>query len=113
MDPLGVVPVFLQQGREEVDGHEGNLTQPVGSHAHIADGDAHAKHLSHLELHVAADVIHFVLHDVRVTDEGGEFPSLVQTRTQETRDRRYKHLRCEEGGVEDCANFFNSFLFLS
>ena len=89
------------------------MTQPIGSHAHIADSDAHAKHLPHLELHVVADVIHFFLQYVRVTGERKEFARLVQTRTQETRDRRYKHLRCEEGGVEDCANFFNSFLFLS
>eukprot|EP00399_MALV-I-05_sp_L67-4_P000018 gene18-biopygen4 len=43
---LDVVPVLLEKGHQEIDGHQGVLTELVRVHANVADGDAHAQHLS-------------------------------------------------------------------
>ena len=45
-----VLPVLLQQGDEEVDGHLNVLEELLLLHVAVADGHTHAQHLLQLEL---------------------------------------------------------------
>lgn len=56
-------------------------------------------YLLHLELDGGFDLIHLGIHVLIVGEQRGELASLVQTRTQDTRDLLDQRLRSEEGIV--------------
>jgi len=99
MEGLDVVPVLLEEGDQEIDGHHAVLTELITGHANIADGDTHAQDLLELELDVGFHVVALLLDVVVVGDQGGELTGLVQAGAQQTRNLRDEDLGGQEGVV--------------
>ena len=76
--------MFLEERDQEVHGQVNVLDKHLVSHANIADGNAEAQNLLHLELDGGLQVIDFLLHVVGVGQKSGELASLVQTGSQQT-----------------------------
>jgi len=99
VEGLDVVPVLLEEGDQEIDGHHGVLTEFGLVHTDVANGDTHAQNLLELELDVGLDGVAFLLDVVVVGDQGRELTSLVQTGSQQTRDLGDENLGGQEGIV--------------
>lgn len=56
-------------------------------------------YLLHLEFDGGFDLVHLGIHVLIVGEQGGEFASLVQPRTQDTRDLLDQRLGSQEGVV--------------
>ena len=83
MKTLDILPVFLQEGHQEVHGEPHVLDQLVLGHLNIAHGHAQAEDLLHLELDGGLQVVDLGLHVVGVGDHGGELASFVEARAQQ------------------------------
>merc|ERR1719329_861492 len=84
VQPLDVVPVLLEQGDEEVDGHERVLPQLIWGHIDMSNCHSQAQNLLQLELDVAANLCNLVLKVIICCQERWEFTGLVQARAQKT-----------------------------
>jgi hypothetical protein len=97
VEGLHIVPVLLEEGDEEVDGHNGVLSELIRSHTDMTNSDTHAEDLLELEFDLGLDVVDLLLNVVIVTEGGGEFTGLVETRPKESGDLRDQSLRSDEG----------------
>jgi len=94
-----VLPASLEEGDEEVDG-----TLDVGldlllSEVDVADSDAEAESLLHLELDLALDLEDLGLEVIRVLDDSGELTGTVETRAEDLGDLTEDRVRGKEGLV--------------
>jgi len=80
------LPVLLEQGDQEVDGHHGVGQELIGSHRDMTDGNTHAQNLLELELDGRLDISNLVGEIFSVRDRSRELAGLRKTGTQETRD---------------------------
>merc|ERR1719263_1566075 len=97
VESLDIVPVLLEQGDKEVDGHKRVLPQFIWVHVDVPDRNAHAENLFQLKLHLASNLGDLGLKVVTVLNECGELARFVQARTQKTWDLRDKDLGCQKG----------------
>jgi len=72
----------------------------------VADSDTQTENLLQLELDLRLEFLNLGLDVIVVSESGGEFTSLVQTRSKETGDLRNQGLRGEEG-VELAGQLFD------
>jgi len=86
VDAVDVLPVLLQERSQKVTCQLGVLLDLVEGHAGVADSNVQGQHLLHLELDGGADFLSLLLHAFAGGDDGGEFTSLVKSRSQKTRD---------------------------
>lgn len=91
--------MLLEQRDQEVDGQVDVLHQLVFVHVEVSNGNAQAEHLLHLEFDGALKVGHLLVDVVAMSEQGGEFASLVQTRSQQTRDLLDQRLGGQKGVV--------------
>jgi hypothetical protein len=94
-----VLPAFLQQRDEVVDGQHDVTNQFILGHADVADSDTHAKHLLQLELDGRLDFGHLVGEVLVVGDGRGELSGLGKTRTEETGNLLDQGIRSDESIV--------------
>jgi len=97
MKTLDILPVFLQEGHQEVHGEPHVLDQLVLGHLNIAHSHAQAEDLLHLELDGGLQVVDLGLHVVGVGDHGGELASFVEARAQQPGDLLDQGVGAEEG----------------
>jgi len=83
---LDVLPVLLEKGDQEVDGHHNVGKELILSHVDVTDSDTQAKNLLQLELDGGTDLIGLLTNVIGVSDGGRELTSLVETRSQKTRN---------------------------
>ena len=86
VEHLDVLPVLLEQGHEEVDGHLRVDEDLALAHLDVADGDGEAEHLLELELDLRADAVDLVLERLAVRAQRGELARLVEAGAEETGD---------------------------
>jgi len=94
-----VLPASLEEGDEEVDS-----TLDVGldlllSEIDIADSNAEAESLLHLELDLALDLEDLGLEVIRVLDDSGELTSTVKARAEDLGDLTENRVRGKESLV--------------
>lgn len=120
-----VLPVLLQQRHQEVDSQVDVVHQLIFCHLHVSNSHSQTEHLQqekhghvkcewdklkataihgyqsayllHLEFDSRLDLIHLGHHVLIVGEQGGELASLVQPRSQDTRDLLDQRLRGQEG----------------
>jgi hypothetical protein len=97
VDGANVLPSLLQQGDQEVDSHLDVDFKLVLSEVHVTNSDTEAKDLLQLELDGALEFVDLLLHVISVGQEGWEFTSLVQTRSQKSWDLSDYRFRSKEG----------------
>ena len=81
-----VLPLLLEQTREEVGRELGVHDDLLLLHAHVSDGDVEAHDLLHLELDGGLDLVDLLLHVLARREEGGELTRLGKAGSEETRD---------------------------
>eukprot|EP00349_Pseudokeronopsis_sp_Brazil_P008614 CAMPEP_0202965884 /NCGR_PEP_ID=MMETSP1396-20130829/10028_1 /ASSEMBLY_ACC=CAM_ASM_000872 /TAXON_ID= /ORGANISM="Pseudokeronopsis sp., Strain Brazil" /LENGTH=203 /DNA_ID=CAMNT_0049689073 /DNA_START=89 /DNA_END=699 /DNA_ORIENTATION=+ len=81
-----VLPSLLEEGDEEVDGHEDVLSDLVLSHAVIGDCDCHAGDLLQLELDAAPHIINLRLQALVVSHDLGKHADPVEDGTEDGGD---------------------------
>jgi len=96
---LDVLPVLLEKGDQEVDGHHDVGEELILGHLDVTNSDTQAEDLLELELDGGTDLISLVANVVGVGDGGGELSGLVETRSQETGDLLDQGLGGEESIV--------------
>lgn len=96
---LDVLPALLEEGDEEVDGAGDVINELVLSELDVANSDAEAKNLLHLELDLTLELEDLGLHVIRVGERGRELTSLVETGAEELGDLTEEGLGGEESVV--------------
>jgi hypothetical protein len=96
---LEVLPVLLEQGDQEVDGHDGVLADLVLSHLGVTDAGAEAQNLLELELDGGLELVDLVSDGLVEADDGGELTRTIHVGADETGDVLDDGLRAEEGVV--------------
>jgi len=86
VERLDVLPVFLEQGDEEVDAQHDVGKDLILSHLDMADGNTQAENFLKLELDCRLDFNNLVTKILSVIDGGGELSSLRETGAEETWD---------------------------
>jgi hypothetical protein len=99
VERLDVLPVLLEERDQEVDGQHDVTKNLVIVHLNVADSDTQAENLLELELDGGANLSELVAEVFAVRDGGGEFASLRETGTKETRNLLDEGLRSQEGIV--------------
>jgi len=89
---LDVLPVLLEKGNQEVDGHHDVGEELILGHADVTDGDTQAEDLLQLELDGGTDLISLLANVIDVGDGGGELSGLVETRSEKTGNLLHKSL---------------------
>ena len=96
---LDVLPVLLQQRREEI-ARELNVERNVRlRHLDVADGDIEAHHFLHLEFDGRAHRVDLVLQIRAAVDQRREFAGLGEARAEQARNLLDERVRREEGVV--------------
>ena len=93
---LDVLPVLLQEGDQEVDGHEDVLDELFLGEGNVTDGNTQAEDLLQLKLDGLPLGIHEVLEVSSGLEEEGELLGSVQGGTEDTGDGTDERLRGEE-----------------
>lgn len=96
---LDVLPVLLEKGDQEVDGHHDVGEELILGHLDVADSDTQAEDLLELELDGGTDLVGLLADVVGVGDGGGELTGLVETRSQKTGNLLDQGLGSEESIV--------------
>jgi hypothetical protein len=91
-----VLPLFLEQTREEVGGKLDVHDDLLLFHANVSDGNVQAHDLLHLELDRGLDLVDLLLHVLAGGEEGWELTRLGQARTEKTGDLFDHVVRREE-----------------
>lgn len=94
-----VLPVFLEQRDEEVDGQMNVLCELIWMHVDVTDRDRQAQDFLHLELDGGLDLVDLLRHGLGVSQETGELTGLVEARAEQSGDLLDERLRGEEGVV--------------
>jgi len=94
-----VLPLLLQQGHQEIDGHVDVLDELIIAHLHVTDGDGQAENLLHLELDGGFHLANLGVHVVASGEDRWKLTSLVETRSEQTRDLSNERVGSEEGVV--------------
>jgi hypothetical protein len=81
---LDVLPVLLEEGNKEVDGHVDVLDKLVLGQGNVSDGNTQAKNLLHLQLDGLLLNIHEILQVTVGGQQDGELLGSVQSRTKKT-----------------------------
>ena len=76
VESLDVLPVLLEEGDQEVDGHGEVVDELIVVHVDVTDGNVEAEDLLHLELDGSLDFVDLGLHRFAVRQHGGELTSL-------------------------------------
>merc|ERR1711930_14138 len=98
-----VLPLFLQQGNQEIDGHVDVLDQLIVVHVDITDGDGQAQNFFHL--------FDFGNHIVSLGQNGWKLTGLVQTWSQQSRNLSDQSIGSQES-VVFFGELFNQFFVL-
>mmetsp|Transcript_100891 Transcript_100891/g.314523 ORF Transcript_100891/g.314523 Transcript_100891/m.314523 type:complete len:234 (+) Transcript_100891:151-852(+) len=99
METLDVVPILLQQGDKEIDGHQQITPQLFGAHADIPYRGTKAKDLLQLPFHLTLRFSHLCSQVVRRMDNAGKLAGPARARTKDTRYLRNQGLRCQKAVV--------------
>ena len=99
MQAAHVLPMFLQKRHQEVDGQMHILGELIRVHLDVSNGDRQAQHFLHLELDGGLDLINFSSHGLGVSQQTGEFTSLVQTGSQQSWNLLDQRLGGQKGVV--------------
>lgn len=91
--------MLLEQRNQEIDGQMDVLDKLIFVHVHVANGDAQAQNLFHLELDGGLQFVTLLIDVVSVGEERREFSGLVETRTQEPWNLLNKRLGSQKGVV--------------
>ena len=86
MERTDILPLFLEQRNQKVDGKHDVLNNVVFLHVDVTDSHAETKHLFELELDGRSDFVDFSSKVLGVRDWGWEFTSLGKTRAEKTDD---------------------------
>jgi len=79
-----VLPIFLEQRHQEIDGETDIGGQVVRLHGDVAHGDGQAQDLLELKLDGGLQLLDLGDHVVAVSDHRWEFTGFVQARSQNT-----------------------------
>ena len=93
---LDVLPVLLQKGDQEVDGHEDVLDELLLVEGHVSDGNTQAQDLLQLELDSLGLGIHETGEVSSGLEEEGKLLGSVKSGTEDTGDGTDKRLRGKE-----------------
>jgi len=96
---LDVLPVLLEKGDQEVDGHHDVGEELILGHTDVTDGDTQAENLLQLELDGGTDLISLLADVIDVGDGGGELSGLVETGSEKTGNLLDQSLGGEESIV--------------
>jgi len=96
VESLHVLPILLEQGDEEVNGHGDVDDDLVLSQTEMADGNSEAEHLLELELDSALDGVDLVEHVLARAKQSGKLAGLVETWSKQTRNLSQNSFRCKE-----------------
>jgi hypothetical protein len=99
VEGLDVLPVLLQEGDKEVDGHDDVLDDEILSETDVTNGNSDTENLLKLELDGTLDGVDLLHHVLSGEEESWELSSLVQSWSQKTRNESENGLRGEEGVV--------------
>ena len=81
-----VLPLFLEEGSQEVGSKLNVYDDLILVHANISDSDVEAHDLLHLKLNGGLDFVDLFLHIITTGEKGREFSSLGKTWSKKTRD---------------------------
>ena len=96
MEGLNILPAFLQQGDQEVDGHVDVLSEFFFSHGSNTDGGTHTEDLLQLESDGGLDFLELFFNLFVFTDGDGEFADLVEGVTHQLGDLLHQGFGSEE-----------------
>jgi len=99
VEGLDVLPPFLQERDEEVDGHLDVDGELRCGQRDIADRNAEAEDLLQLELDRGPQIVHLFFHVFRMSDQDRKLVRLVQVRSEETRNLTDDRLGGQEAVV--------------
>ena len=108
---LDVLPVLLQQGDQEVGGHEDVLDELFLSEVDVSDSDTQTQNLLQLELDGLPLDIHELLKVSSGLEEEGELLGSVQSGTEDTGNGTDEGLRGEED-IVSLGHLLNGLLVL-
>lgn len=94
-----VLPILLQQRHKEVDGQNNVAGELLLCHFHMAYSHIQAQHLLHLELDGGFNLLNLGHHGLPMGQSRRELASLVQARSQDTRNLLDQGVRGQEGTV--------------
>jgi len=94
-----VLPILLEEGNEEVDGHGDIDNQLIFGMSNVSNGNSDAKDFLQLKLHRAFHIRHFRFHILVGSEKGWEFASFVQTWSQDSRNLTKNRLACQKSIV--------------
>merc|ERR1711930_26396 len=106
-----VLPLFLQQRNQEIDGHVDVLDQLIVVHVDITDGNGQAQNFFHLEFDGLFHFFDFGNHIVSLGQNGWKLTGLVQTWSQQSRNLSDQSIGSQES-VVFFGELFNQFLVL-
>lgn len=110
MQRLDVLPAFLQQRHQEVDGHIEVLPDIFRGEFSGSHGGAHTQHFFQLEFDGLLDFVAFGLHGLAFRDAEREFPDFHESIAQKLGNLLHQRL----GGEESIVRFrptFDQLLF--
>ena len=79
-----VLPLFLQQGNQEIDGHVDVLDQLIVVHLDITYGNSQTKDFLHLEFDGSFHLFDFANHIVSLSQDTWKLTGFVQTWSQQS-----------------------------
>merc|ERR1719326_1556401 len=99
MKRSNVLPLFLQQGNQEIDGHVDVLDQLIVVHVDITDGDGQAQNFFHLEFDGLFHFFDFGDHIVSLSQNTWKLTGFVQTWSQQSRNLSDQSIGSQESVV--------------